>query len=133
MLNYSFVRFLLVGILNTICGLSIIFLLYNLLHFNYWLSTFVGNSLGAVISYVLNKTFTFHSKQYHGKTIWKFIIVIFVCYIISYSVSYMATQMLNSFFVSAPKDLFNNIAILLGAGFYTICNYFGQKIWVFKS
>lgn len=133
MLNYSFVRFILVGILNTICGLSIIFILYNLLHLNYWVSTFVGNSAGAIISYFLNKTFTFNSTQYHGKVIWKFIIIILICYIISYSISHWAGIFIISIFHMSSISLANNIAILLGTGLYTIFNYAGQKLWVFKS
>ncbi|WP_430101061.1 GtrA family protein [Paenibacillus polymyxa] len=39
------------------------FLLFNILETNYWLSTFIGNSVGATVSYFLNKRFTFKMMQ----------------------------------------------------------------------
>lgn len=57
----SFIRFLLVGIVNTAVGLSIMLFLMNALELSYWISTFIGNGTGAVTSFLLNRTFTFKS------------------------------------------------------------------------
>lgn len=61
--NITFFKFILVGALNTLVGLGSIFILFNTLHFNYWVSTSLGNLLGIICSYVLNKSFTFQSKK----------------------------------------------------------------------
>src|SRR6478752_1743962 len=53
----SFVRFLVVGLVNTGVGLSIMYVLLHIFH-HYWAATFVGNAAGAVVSYVLNRIFT---------------------------------------------------------------------------
>ena len=46
-------KFLLVGVLNTLVGNGLMFLLYNLVHWGYWPSTAVSYSLASVMSYFL--------------------------------------------------------------------------------
>ena len=120
----TFIRFLLVGLMNTIVGLSSIFLLLHLVGLSYWLSTFLGNSIGAAVSYLLNRRFTFHSKAPFARSIPLFTLVILCCYFLSFSVSKLVADL-----ISLPYT--NEIAVLLGTGLYTIVNYFGQKYIVF--
>lgn len=49
--------------------MSVMFLLFNTLGTNYWLSTFIGNSVGATVSYFLNKKIYFQNNASHGQTI----------------------------------------------------------------
>lgn len=39
LIDKTTIKFLLVGIVNTIVGTSIMFLLYNIAHMNYWISS----------------------------------------------------------------------------------------------
>jgi putative flippase GtrA len=50
----TFLRFILIGIINTVVGLTVIFIFKNGLHVSYWLATFAVNTLGAVGSFLLN-------------------------------------------------------------------------------
>ncbi|RFB15029.1 GtrA family protein [Bacillus sp. HNG] len=122
----TFVRFLLVGVINTLVGLSSIFLLLQVVSLSYWLSTFVGNSIGAGVSYMLNRRFTFASKAIHGKSIPLFVLVILSCYFLSFSMS----KMISGFIFTQYT---NEIAVFLGTGLYTVMNYLGQKYLVFSS
>ncbi|MDF2669321.1 MAG: polysaccharide biosynthesis protein GtrA [Paenibacillus sp.] len=131
--NHSFVRFLLVGVLNTIVGLSIAYLLLNAIGTNYWVSTFFGNCIGAVVSYFLNKAFTFQSQVSIGSSIWKFASVILVCYVVSYAAARGISNGLLGLADIQSKGWADNLAVLLGAGFYTISNYLGQRFFVFRS
>ncbi len=70
--NHSFVRFLLVGIVNTIVGLSIIYVLLNGAGIGYWPATLIGNGIGAAVSYMLNRSFTFGSRTQVRRSLWKF-------------------------------------------------------------
>ncbi len=79
----SFLRFLVVGLVNTAVGLSIMYVLLHIFH-HYWAATFIGNAAGAVVSYVLNRIFTFKSGVHLSKSILRFILVIGVCYGLSY-------------------------------------------------
>ena len=63
-MNFQFVRFLMVGVANTIVGLSVMYLLLHLAGLSYWTSTFLGNSVGAVVSFFLNRSFTFRSQEF---------------------------------------------------------------------
>jgi putative flippase GtrA len=126
-----FTRFLLVGMVNTLTGLSIIFLLLNVFGLSYWISTFVGNCVGAVVSYLLNRTFTFNSQIDFTKGIPRFIVVILVCYFLSYSISEFVSDGVYHSYSIIPFFNEEEFAILLGSGLYTITNYFGQRNFVF--
>ncbi|MNP17943.1 GtrA-like protein [compost metagenome] len=132
MINQDFIKFLLVGVLNTAVGLSTIFLLLNLLDFNYWISTFMGNSIGAIVSYCLNKRFTFNSNVSNREAFWKFVSVIVLCYLISYTASYILFDILIGELIH-DVALRSNFTALIGAGIYTLLNYIGQKYFVFKK
>jgi putative flippase GtrA len=131
--NHSFVRFLFVGVLNTFVGLSIAYLLLNAFGIDYWVSTFAGNSIGAIVSYFLNKAFTFQSKVSIGRSIWKFAAVIIVCYVVAYSAARGISDVLLGFIRIEDPVWSDNLAVLIGTGLYTISNYMGQRFFVFRS
>lgn len=127
----SLFRFILVGVINTVVGLSIIFTSLHVLGLPYYLSTFIGNSTGAVVSYLLNKSFTFQSKKSVQKSAPLFIFVVVVSYFSAYSFSdYVACGIGSSQFYLFSLSS-ENIAVLLGTVLYTVFNYLGQKYFVF--
>lgn len=129
----SFIRFLLVGVINTLTGLSIMLLLLNVFRQSYWISTFLGNSAGASVSYFLNRNFTFNSKANIGISIPRFIIVILVCYMISYMLGTSIVEIYADIYYVNNKLPKENIAVLIGTAIYTVTNYFGQKLYVFRA
>lgn len=129
----SFVRFILVGIINTIIGLSAMYILLHAFGLSYWVSTFLGNSIGAVVSFFLNRNFTFKSKTSVSGSSFRFILVILCCYLISYDLAKNAVMIVlkdNSFFQPGMKT---DLSVLVGTGLYTILNYLGQKWFVFSK
>lgn len=62
----SMLRFLLVGVVNTLVGAGIMFLLYNLAGCSYWLSSAANYIVGGVVSYFLNKYYTFKNPSARG-------------------------------------------------------------------
>ena len=62
LLNTSMFRFLLVGCVNTLVGACIMFGLYNLAHWSYWAASAANYTLTSILSYFLNKYFTFRSN-----------------------------------------------------------------------
>lgn len=128
----SFIRFLLVGVINTCVGLFIIFVLLNALHLSYWVSTFVGNSAGACVSYLLNRSFTFNSTVSFQRGLPRFVTIILICYFGAYFFSERLMIWFNSFhYVSTFVE--QNGAVLIGCVLYTIGNYLGQKYFVFNT
>lgn len=124
-------RFLLVGLVNTVIGLSAMYGLLHLAGFSYWWATFGGNSIGAAVSYFLNRSFTFRSNHPVSSTGTRFVLVILICYVIAYPVGKgMAVQIIEAIQI-VPANLTEDLAVLFGTGLYTILNYVGQKKVVF--
>lgn len=127
----TFIRFLLVGAINTVIGLSAMLVLFNAIGLSYWLATFLGNCTGATISYFLNRSFTFQSQVHIKASIPRFIIVIVACYFFSYSLSYLIINIITEIKLIENNHQAENFAIMIGAAFYTASNYLGQKYFVF--
>lgn len=125
----SFILFLIVGGTNTLVSAVLMFLLEKT---GYWVSTIIAYAVGAVISFFLNKKFTFKSEGKTTKSAVKFIINVAVCYIIAYSVAQpLATLILSA--TSLSPLWIERVAKLFGMGLYTLINYFGQKFFAFKN
>jgi len=127
--THPFFRFALVGAINTIAGLFIMLILLNAIGFSYWLSTFIGNTAGAAISYFLNRAFTFKSKVRFTEGAPRFLTVILCCYFLSYWLSARVVGL--GFGTILPGQWTDEAAVLLGGLLYTISNYIGQKKFVF--
>ena len=132
-MKHSFIRFIMVEIVNTIIGLTAMYLLLHAVGLSYWWATFFGNSIGAVVSFFLNRSFTFKSENAVSKSVLRFIVVILCCYFISYDLAknLVVGFLKDSHFISA--NLKTDLAILVGTGLYTILNYLGQKLFVFSK
>jgi putative flippase GtrA len=128
----SLVRFLLVGIVNTFIGLVIMFFLLNVVGLSYWTSTFLGNAIGACVSFLLNRTFTFKSNVSFHKGLPKFFAIILICYFSAYFCSEKLVELTSQFYLLSTS-IEENASVLLGSTFYTIANYLGQKYVVFKK
>lgn len=132
-MNHSFIRFLLVGVINTIVGLSAMYLFLHGFSLSYWASTFIGNIIGACVSYFFNRTFTFKSSTAVGKSMFRFTIVILACYFISYYIGEKIALYLFSQLEFLGKKYAQDAAVLFGTGIYTITNYLGQRLFVFQQ
>ena len=84
LLDGTVVRFLLVGVINTLVGCGAMFLLYNLAHWSYWLSSAANYVLGGVVSFFLNKYFTFRKREWSWKQAGRFAINVAVCWLLAY-------------------------------------------------
>lgn len=129
----SFIRFLFVGVFNTLIGFSIMLLLLNLAGVSYWFSSFLGNSVGAAVSYMLNKSFTFQSRASVKTSIPRFIFVILGCYCLAYGTSHIVLNIFVDFALITNTMTAENIAVAFGTVLYTMLNYLGQKYFVFKK
>lgn len=123
-------KFIIVGIVNTIVGTGIMFFLYNVMHASYWVSSACNYIFGSILSYFLNKYFTFQNKEKSVRQMVYFVINITVCYLIAYGV---AQPLVKWLLTNANKDLQNNIAMLVGMCLFVGLNYMGQRFFVFKN
>ncbi len=128
--DIKFLKFLLVGLINTVVGAGVMFLLYNVAHCGYWFSSACNYIVGGIVSFFLNKYFTFTNHEKSLKQIILFILNLLVCYVISYLLAKKAVYALLS---SQSEKIRDNISMLIGMGLYTILNYFGQRLLVFAA
>ena len=129
-LDKKLIRFILVGIVNTLVGSGIMFLLYNCLSIGYWISTACNYIFGGIVSFVLNKYFTFDNHKKAFIQILFFILNLLVCYFLAYIIAKKAIYFLLS---SQTEKIRDNISMLVGMCIYTILNYFGQRFIVFAD
>ena len=131
-LSREFLTFLVVGVVNTLFGTAIMLVLYNVFGCSYWVSSFCDYFFGSILSYFLNKHFTFHYQGTDWRSIVKFALNIVVCYLIAYSLALPLTRAaLENLQLSKP--VVENVAMLVGTVLFMVINYLGQKFYAFKS
>lgn len=130
LLDKTFWKFILVGVINTLVGTGIMFLFYNVFHFGYWVSSASNYIVGSIVSYLLNKHFTFRNKSKSPKVLVSFVINISVCYLAAYGVAKPLIRMLLE---GASVVVQDNVAMLAGMCIFVGLNYLGQRFIVFKE
>jgi len=125
-------KFLLVGVANTALGAAIMFLLYNLAGTGYWLSTAISYVVGSVFSFFANRSFTFGHKGSVWTSAWRFVVVIAVCYGVSFGIARPLTRLVLTHLGAGPVVI-DNTAMVLGMVVFTGLNYIGQRAFVFKK
>lgn len=124
------IKFLIVGVINTLVGTAVMFVAYNLIHLSYWVSSATNYVIGSVVSYVLNKHFTFQNRDKSPKVLLKFIVNISVCYLLAYGLAKpLAIRLLEGMSVSVQE----NVAMLTGMCLFVVFNYVGQRYFAFKE
>ena len=126
----TMLKFILVGVANTLVGTAVMFIFYNLLHFDYWVSSASNYVVGSILSYFLNKYFTFKQQSKSIKELVLFIVNITLCYFIAYSA---AQPLVRLIFSGIDNTLADNLSMLAGMGFFIILNYIGQRFIVFSD
>jgi putative flippase GtrA len=127
--DHTFARFILVGVVNTLVGSAIMFSLYNITGCGYWLSSAMNYALTSVLSFFLNKRFTFGVKQWSFKMILLFALTIAVSYILAYGIAKSAIHFLLR---NQSPRLRDNAALFAGMCLFTGLNYLGQRFAVFR-
>ena len=122
-------KFLLVGVLNTLVGNGLMFLLYNLGGLSYWPATAVIYALASVMSYFLNRYFTFKYKEGGWMVVLRFALNIAVCYGLAYG---LAKPLIRWILSGADEKVRDNVAMLAGMCLFVGFNYLGQRFFAFR-
>ena len=125
----SMLKFLLVGVGNTLLSTVLMFALEGL---GYWPSTAIAYVAGAVLSFFLNRRFTFHSEETLGRSAVKFALNVAVCYVLGYGLARGLMGILAPWSPLSPL-WWERLSKLVGMGLYTVLNYFGQRFFAFRK
>ena len=128
LLDVTFWKFVLVA--NTLVGTTVMFVAYNALHLSYWISSASNYVIGSIVSYFLNKYFTFQNKEKSVKQVVIFIFNITICYLLAYG---FAKPIISWVLSNQSKPVQDNLSMLAGMGAFVVFNYLGQRIFVFKK
>lgn len=126
----TLLRFLLVGIVNTLVGCGTMFLLYNLAHCSYWFSSAANYVIGGIVSFFLNKYFTFRKTAWAWNEVVRFALNVAVCWLVAYGI---AKPMVLLVLQEQTVSLQENVAMLVGMCLYTALNYLGQRFFAFRQ
>lgn len=134
----TFFRFIAVGVVNTLVGYGVMFGLYNLagLHTwgntGYWISSAANYIVGSVVSFFLNKHFTFRSQEKGAGVVLRFIVNIAVCWLLAYG---LAQPVMGAVLrdLGLTQQWEGNLTMLAGSGLFVLLNYFGQRFFAFRT
>ena len=126
----TFLKFMLVGVVNTLVGTAVMFFCFNVLAWSYWLSSALNYMVGSIVSYLLNKRYTFQHKEHDWSTVWKFIVNVTICYVLAYGFAKpLVTWMLSGL----SSNIQGNAALFVGMVLFVGFNYIGQRFWAFST
>lgn len=128
--DQKLLRFIIVGIINTIVGSGLMFFLYNAVRLNYWLSSAANYVFVSILSFFLNKYFTFGVRAWSVLMVVSFVLTIAFSYLIAYGIARPAMSWLLK---DSPQKTQENWALFMGMCLFTGINYLGQRLIVFKS
>jgi putative flippase GtrA len=128
--DITFLKFVIVGVVNTLFGYGISLVCLNLLKMNLELSIAADYVLGSILSYFLNKRFTFNEKKNSAGYIVKFAINICVCCLLAYGI---AEPLVEKILSSANQVVRDNVSLILVKGLFLVFNYIGQRFFVFTK
>lgn len=132
--NKQVIIFLLIGGINAIFCMALMFFLYNIINLGYWLSSLLAFIIGIIISYIFNRKYTFKNKEGYIETFIKFLILTLVCYFIAFGIAKKLVMFIISVYqLNLSITIAEQISMLFGQVIYTVINYIGQKKWVFKE
>ena len=132
-LFHELMHFGIIGVFNTLLGMVLIMVFYNIWHWNYWVAS--GTS------YVIG----FHVEGNSWQSILRFAANIAVCYLLAYGIAKpLVKSLMNGLFPGVARQIGDmihmeayaveeNVAILVGMGLFIIFNFIGQKFFVFNK
>ena len=123
-------RFLLVGVINTLVGYGIEFGMFRWVCGNMYVASATNYVLTSILSFFLNKYFTFRSKGGGWREVLRFALNIAVCYVISHVLAIEGMEWLlrNADFALKPY-----LIMVVGSGLFVVTNYLGQRFFAFKE
>ena len=138
-------KFLLVGVLNTIVGEGLKALLLACTALAPLPASAISTAIASVMSYFLNRYFTFKYKGDSLKSVVRFTLNIIVCYVLSHAIALLLIYPLltgaeNGWLAGlsliepeAKKTTADYIATYSGSVLFVGFNYLGQRFFAFRE
>jgi putative flippase GtrA len=118
------IRFIIVGILNTVIGFLVYYFCLKVLYINYLESLLISHIVGVLHSYIWNSKWTFNADKINISSLFKFSSVYALTFLINLIVLFIFVN-----FIGISKLIGQIFALFIT----TIISYVGHKFWSFKS
>ena len=135
-----FIKYNLIGVLNTLITLAVVWVLHQLLNWNLELSNFLGYVAGGVNSYVMNRIWNFKSTNGKRCEMIRFAVIFIFAYLLNLGVLEITDAALSpsgtlasvgAFF--APYCKYGFVANVVANVVYVIASFGLYKCWVFRK
>lgn len=133
-----FLKYNLIGILNTLISLLVVWILYQIFSLNLVVSNFLGFVAGAINSYLCNRIWNFKSQNKKRTEVIRFVIVFLIAYLVNLLVLKLCDNLLSDYFMKTlPTSILTwikpgYIANLFANITYVSVSYFLFRFWVFS-
>ena len=130
--DIKLLKFLMVGVANTVFSGVVMFGLYRMAGLGYWWSSAIAYVLGALLSYLLNRRVTFKDQGSVLASAARFAATIAVCYLFAFS---LAKPLVSLFLTrsGASTEVVDQVAMGVAMVLYTGANYLAQRFFVFRQ
>ncbi len=132
----QFIRFLIVGVLNTLVTLIVIFVCKGILDINEWVSNAIGYVAGVINSFLWNRQWVFHSSKNAGRQAMRFCVGFLLCYLLQLFVCWFLTEPMElgqlQWTVLSFTFTGYAVATVFGMCVYTIANFIFNRVVTFK-
>ena len=122
--DLTILRFLLVGVVNTFVGLGIIYAAMYFFGMGVVFANAIGYFIGILVSFSLNKTWTFGSRDRVASSFLRYLLVLAIAYAVN-----LATVL----FMQSRFDLNNYFAQATGIVPYALIGFLGSRYFAFRT
>lgn len=135
-----FLKYNLIGILNTAITIITVWILHQTLNWNLELSNFLGFVAGGINSYVCNRLWNFKSQNKKREEIIRFLVIFLIAYFINLLVLKFSLYALTEYaFFAKPTEWLTQwvkpgfVAHIIANVVYILISFLLYKNWVFKD
>lgn len=132
----QFIKYAMVGVLNTLVTLAVIFVCKSVLNWDLYLSNALGYIAGVINSFIWNKMWVFRSHNGVMREAAKFIVGFGLCYLLQLLAVYALTEW--SWLGQKQWEVCGfviggyGVATLIGNIVYTLANFIYNRLVTFK-
>lgn len=143
-ISKEFIIYCLVGVVNTLVGTTTAIVSLNVFMLNYAVSTVLCYITGIIVSFFLNKKYTFQNKEKSFSQFVKFFMTMLPSYIFAYWFGYTITHFtvkycpktlnLISEYINIPQvRIVDNIALFISILIHLLVGFSINKFYIFKK
>lgn len=132
----QFIKYAVVGVMNTLVTLIIIFVCKSLMGVNEYVANALGYVGGLINSFMWNRTWVFHAGSGWKRQAVRFGLGFAICYALQFAIVWTLTE--RTPYGNMVWDIYGfsisgyGVATLIGMVAYTLANFVYNKLFAFK-